>query len=130
MENQKNNKGVIILLIVIIVILTTLCVLFATGTINLNSNRVNDNNANKDIDANDQSNVENIDVVVSDDQNDENDTNEQEHEKYKTITLSKENESFDLDKLHLDFSGVTTKEDDGYFNYVLNIPYHILMLSF
>ena len=43
MENQKNNKGVIALLIVIIVILSTLCVLFAPGTISFNSNKVNDN---------------------------------------------------------------------------------------
>lgn len=46
MENQKNNKGVIALLIVIIVILSTLCILFATGTISFNSNKVNENETN------------------------------------------------------------------------------------
>lgn len=46
MENQKNNKGVIALLIVIIVILLALCVLFATGTISFNSNKVNNNEIN------------------------------------------------------------------------------------
>lgn len=44
MENQKNNKGVIALLVVIIVILSALCILFATGTINLKSNAANNNN--------------------------------------------------------------------------------------
>ena len=126
MENQKNNKGVIALLIVIIIILSALCILFATDTISFNSNGVNDNaanediNTNEDIDANDQSNVENNDVIISDD---EDDTNAQENEKYKNITLSKENESFDYDKLHLEFNGVPTEEGDGYFNYVLNIKY-------
>lgn len=43
MENQKNNKGVIALLIIIIVILSTLCVLFATDTINFNSKGNNNN---------------------------------------------------------------------------------------
>ena len=46
MENQKNNKGVITLLVVIIVILSVLCILFATGTISFNTNKVNDNNTN------------------------------------------------------------------------------------
>lgn len=43
MENQNNNKGVIVLLVVIIVILAVLCVLFATGTINLKSSTTNNN---------------------------------------------------------------------------------------
>ena len=49
MENQNNNKVVIALLIVIIIILTTLCVLFATGTISFNSNKVNNNEINQDV---------------------------------------------------------------------------------
>ena len=44
MEQEKNNKGVIALLVVIIVILSALCILFATGTINLKSNVANNNN--------------------------------------------------------------------------------------
>lgn len=55
MENQKNNKIVIILLVVIIVILSVLCILFATGTINYNSNKENDNDVNKNI--NDNNNI-------------------------------------------------------------------------
>lgn len=43
----KNNKGVIVLLIVIIIILSVLCVLFATGTIILKSNNVENNNINE-----------------------------------------------------------------------------------
>ena len=58
MENQKNNKGVIALLIVIIVILSALCILFATGTIILNTNKVNDNDINENVNDN---NVENND---------------------------------------------------------------------
>ena len=44
MEQEKNNKGVIVLLIVLVVILAVLCVLFATGTISFNSNSVNNGN--------------------------------------------------------------------------------------
>ena len=44
MENQNNNKGVIALLVVIIVILAVLCVLFATRTITLKSNSVDNEN--------------------------------------------------------------------------------------
>ena len=43
MENKNNNKGVIALLVVIIVILAVLCVLFATGTISLNTSTTNNN---------------------------------------------------------------------------------------
>lgn len=42
---------------------------------------------------------------------------------YETIELAKEKESFDLDKLHLDFDGVTHKTDEGHYQYVLNIKY-------
>ena len=52
MENQKNNKGVIALLIVIIVILSTLCILFATGTISFNSNKANENDINENVNNN------------------------------------------------------------------------------
>lgn len=47
MENKKNNKGVIAILIVIIIILSTLCVLFATGTIKYETNNIT-NNINND----------------------------------------------------------------------------------
>ena len=43
MENQNNNKGVIVLLVVIIAILAVLCVLFATGTISFAKNSTNNN---------------------------------------------------------------------------------------
>lgn len=67
MENQNNNKGVIILLIGIIIILVTLCVLFATGTITLNTNRVNDNNANEIVNDNNETmlNFDNIEIKNS-----------------------------------------------------------------
>lgn len=55
MENQKNNKGVIALLIVIIIILSALCVLFATGTISLKSDDVNNNETSENI--NDDNNL-------------------------------------------------------------------------
>lgn len=53
MENQKNNKWVIILLIIIIIILAVLCVLFATGNISFKKEDAcqnvtnNENNAEK-----------------------------------------------------------------------------------
>ena len=53
MENQKNNKKVIVLLIVIIVLLTVLCVLFAIGTIAFNLNNVDNNNTNQNAVKND-----------------------------------------------------------------------------
>ena len=53
MVNQKNNKVVILLLIVIIVILSALCVLFATGTISLKSNGVDNNDSEQNITEND-----------------------------------------------------------------------------
>ena len=56
MEQEKNNKGIIILLAVLVVILTILCVLFATGTINSKSNEVNNNS---------QTNNENINNTES-----------------------------------------------------------------
>ncbi|MBQ2873173.1 MAG: hypothetical protein IJE89_04175 [Bacilli bacterium] len=52
MENQKNNKGVIALLIVIIIILSVLCVLFATGTIDLKSNDANIIDTNQNVNNN------------------------------------------------------------------------------
>ena len=52
MENQKNNKGEIALLIVIIVILSALCILFATGTISLKPNDVDNNELNQDTNEN------------------------------------------------------------------------------
>lgn len=39
MEKEKNNKGLIATLIIIIVILAALCILFATGTISLKSDK-------------------------------------------------------------------------------------------
>ena len=56
MENQKNNRGVIALLIVIIVILSVLCVLFATETISLKSNDVDNNDINENVTDNNQTN--------------------------------------------------------------------------
>lgn len=45
MENQKSNKGIISVLVIVIVILLVLCFLFATDTINFESNKINvDNN--------------------------------------------------------------------------------------
>lgn len=62
----KNNKVVIALLIVIIIILSALCVLFATGTISFNSNKVNDNeikeNVNDDTNNDNNSKTSNIGV--------------------------------------------------------------------
>lgn len=59
MENQKNNKGVIILLIIIIVILSVLCILFATDMISFMDNNIEQ----EVIDSNDDvSNKEDVDV--------------------------------------------------------------------
>ena len=68
MENQKNNKMVIVLLVVIIVILSVLCVLFATGTISFNTNKINNNNTNEN--ANDNNQTDNT-VNNNDNQNEQ-----------------------------------------------------------
>ena len=71
MENQKNNKGVIILLFVIILILLVLCILFATGTISFNS-RIDDNNnglSNENI--NEENNNEKFDENINEENNNE-----------------------------------------------------------
>lgn len=61
MEQEKNKNGVIILLIIIIVVLAILCVLFATGMINLKS----------DVQGNNEQNNTNDQTVI-----DSNNTNE------------------------------------------------------
>ena len=49
MEQEKNNKGIIVLLTILVVVLAVLCVLFATGTISFKSNDLNSNQqANED----------------------------------------------------------------------------------
>ena len=70
MENQKNNKGIIILLSSIIIILLALCVLFATGTISFksaeaNSNDSNENNIIENTNNNDESYSSWVDYLVS-----------------------------------------------------------------
>ena len=59
MENQKNNKTVIVLLIIIIAILSALCVLFATGTISFKSNNTEVNNPNQSANKNNDSDQNN-----------------------------------------------------------------------
>ena len=64
MENQKNNKGVIVLLVVIIVILSVLCILFATRTIDFKSKDASDNEIKENInDNNAGSNDDNSNVI-------------------------------------------------------------------
>lgn len=63
MENQKNNKGVIILLIIIIVILAILCILFATGTISFKSNYVDNTEIKQNIINND--NLDNNEILTA-----------------------------------------------------------------
>ena len=46
MEQEKNKNGVIMLLIVLVIVLAVLCVLFATGTINLKNNTVTEDATN------------------------------------------------------------------------------------
>lgn len=60
MENQKNDKTVIVLLIIIIAILSALCVLFATGTISFKSNDTEVNNPNQSANKNNDSETKNI----------------------------------------------------------------------
>lgn len=67
MKNQKSNKLVITLLVVIIAILSVLCILFATGTISFNSNKVENNNLTEDeTDKGTDNNLQNS-VITSED---------------------------------------------------------------
>lgn len=76
MKNDKSKNIIIGLLLVIIIILVALVVLFATGTISLNSNKINDNelneNTNNEVDQN---------VIESN----EEDNNISNNEKYSSI---------------------------------------------
>lgn len=71
MKNQNNNKGVIILLIVIVTILLGLCILFATGTINLSSNS-DTQNQSTEIDSSILNNLYSIIGIVSNEPNSKN----------------------------------------------------------
>ena len=74
MENQKNNKRVLALLIVIIIILSALCVLFATGTISLKPNDVDNNELNQDTNENNNKNdLENDNSDINNNDNMESD---------------------------------------------------------
>jgi hypothetical protein len=123
-ENQKNYKGIITMLIIIIVILSAFCILLATGTISFkncdcenNNDQLieNDDNITNNEDLNNENNSEDL--------NDEIITNPEENSNYKSINLSKATETFDFDKLHLEFNGTNTKNGEEYFNYALNIKY-------
>ena len=60
MEQEKNNKGVIVLLILIIIILAVLCVLFATGTISFKSNETANNQSSENTNTNEETNTKSI----------------------------------------------------------------------
>ena len=60
MENKNYYNGIIILLIVIIVVLSVLCVLFATGTISFNSNKVNDDEIKENVNESNNNNENSI----------------------------------------------------------------------
>lgn len=120
MDNQKNYKGIITILIIIIVILSAFCILFATGTISFKNNDC-DNNNDQLIENNED--LENDNITNEEDLNDETINNPEENSNYKSIVLSKAKESFDFDKLHLEFNGTNTETGEEYYNYVLNIKY-------
>lgn len=65
MEKQNNNKVVIALLVVIIVILATLCVLFATGTINFNTNKVNNEDTNENVNIDGTTNTNSLSTICT-----------------------------------------------------------------
>ena len=56
---KKNNNIIILLMGIIIIILAVLCVLFATGTINLKSNNSSQNNYQSTPEKNSEENIEN-----------------------------------------------------------------------
>ena len=65
MEQEKNNKGIIILLAVLVAILTILCVLFATGTISFKSNEsINNNQSSKNNISNDSNQSDENNSIV------------------------------------------------------------------
>lgn len=87
MEQEKNNKGVIIILVAIIVILAALCALFATGTISLKSNNSNNTSESNKINdtANDTRNDENQQINNN---NAANETDNRANEKINRIIFT------------------------------------------
>lgn len=68
---------------------------------------------------------ENNNILDKNDNNEKQEEVNQQNQNLQIIELSKENESFDSDKLHLDFYGVNTNdENDTYYNYTLKITYN------
>ena len=118
MKNDKSKNIIIVLLVVIIIILGALVVLFATDTISINSNKVNDNNVNENVGDN------------NGETEDSNDNNLQES-KYATwmnyileqnitnINIDRSGETDNLDEYHTK-TNLTIEQLKGLFSKLMN----------
>ena len=101
MENNEKKSALVPILLLIIIILVVLCVLFATDVISFKTN----------------ANVVNEPEIFDE----KEEKNEKDTFNSTIIELKKENESFDFEKLHLDFKGVSTEDGDDFYKYLLDI---------
>ena len=111
MNNQNNNKIVITLLIIIIVLLAGLCILFATETISLKTNKVNNKelaNESRETNTNDYTNP--IQTKLVDNLNCSN-----SETTFNGITVKVEQKTEDMvcNASTLTINGVDIKEDNG-----------------
>ena len=114
MENQKNNKGVIAILIVIIVILSTLCILFATGTISLKSNDVDNNEINQDVNENNNKNdLENNNSNINNNDTNNEEKNSKEWVNYlKSKNVVVKTSVWNSEKEECEFNSVSISSED------------------
>lgn len=116
MKIQKNNKNLIIITIFVTIFLI-ICILFATETISLKPNNINNSYHEEN------NNLTNDNNPSDDDSYKEDEVDIQENKSQELLILEKETETFNLEKLNLEFKGIPNKEGKGYFNYTLNIKY-------
>lgn len=110
---MKKNKITIILIVIAIIIIATICILFGKNDNNTDINAPIINIGDQNNDLNNDINEENDDV---------NNEEEEEEINYQKVELNKKKETYEFDKLHLEFTGTPTGED--YFKYLLNIKYN------
>lgn len=112
---MKKNKITIILIVIAIAIIATVCILFGKNDNNTDINAPIINIGDQNNDLNNDINEENDDV---------NNEEEEEEINYQQVELNKKKETYEFDKLHLEFTGTSTGEGEDYFKYLLNIKYN------
>ena len=119
MEQEKNNKGIIILLVIIILFLVVLCTLFATGTLSFQNDSIITNNTNN---TNNNSTNESSDINndnINDTSNNEITNNEDTNIVVNNKTIDKYIGKWLL--ANQDYSYINIKKDDNNSSYKIDI---------